>query len=141
MKNILILLFFAQIASAQTDTITLKVNSGSITTVPTLSIFGPSTSFDCEPYEKFTDWVVTNIGDFENKLHSHKWVYADIYDINKSSGITNAVYCPCGCGNSENEARICQTCLRHETRVRHWGFTQTTKKESKYMQIKNRLKK
>lgn len=114
-------------------------------------IFGPvePSRLDCEPYEHFTDWGVKYVGDslkrcFEHKGNriniSHSWVYADHDDVNKSSGVLNMVYCPCGCPQFENQARICSECLRHETRVRSYGFHAVERKESEYVRLKKRIK-
>jgi len=168
MKKILILLLFAATgAEAQTvltiphdakhtegrlDTLRLTTRgatsnpfygqtSGSVAHVqtwPTKGFLNPQ--YDCEPYETFTPWEVQSEGNAEKALHSHVWVYAEFEDVNASSGITNAVYCPCGCPETQNQARICETCFRHEWRVRRYGMRPKEKEKSKYLQILENLK-
>lgn len=168
MKNIFILLLFAQSLVAQTDRIRYAIDHGTtanfggpilfreestntdsiIETWTTTQIVAHSNVLrispviDCEYYENFTDWVEVSEGSKPKVLHftPHEWVYADKYDVNPTSGITNAVYCPCGCPGSQNEARICEICLRHETRVMNWGWAEKKKQESKYVELKNNIK-
>ena len=90
---------------------------------------------DCEPYETFSEWQAKSEGSDGQFIHKHEWVYAEREDVNPTSGITNAVYCPCGCPTTENQARICSACFRHEWRTRECGQRPKEKMKSKYLQI------
>jgi len=139
MKNVFILLLFAQLVSAQRN-----IDPGFfVDTDPTRILAGmadPAITFnaDCEWYQDYSEWSVNSVSD-PTRFCIHQWVYAERSDVNQSSGITNAVYCHCGCPQSENEARICSVCLRHETRVRSWGWAQKPKQESEYMKLKKQI--
>ena len=157
MKNLLILLLFAATgAGAQNinipafDTATIEPKVVLTTRGATAEPFYgqnievvslgalPGATFyhgEYEPYETFSDWQVRNEGNDVLIIHKHEWVYAEREDINPFFGFTNAVYCPCGCGDSENQARICSACFRHEWRTREYGQRPKEKLKSKYLQI------
>lgn len=81
---------------------------------------------DCEPWETFTEWEAKNTG--KGKC-AHDWVVAEWNDVNVIDPFTTLeMPPPCGKTRHENEARICRTCLRHETRVRTYGMKEVVKK-------------
>jgi len=86
---------------------------------------------DCKYWESYSEWVSTITG-YTNCAHS--WAYAEYKDVNESSSVVNAVYCPCGCPDSRNEARICRACKRHETRTFAFGYTMSNE-PSEYMRL------
>ncbi len=145
MKNVFILLLFAQLVSAQrsidpgffVDTDHTRILAGMADPVITFNA-------DCIPYETFTPWVTTADGNSQDLSHHHKWVYADKSDVNPRKGprYTLAIGClsPCGCGETEIEARICSECFRHEIRQRSWGFSEKPAVESEYTKLKNKTK-
>lgn len=98
---------------------------------------------DCTPYETFTPWAATTDEKPQNVPHTHRWVYAEKSEVNEYvypyHALALGCMTPCGpCAESENEARICSVCLRNETRVRSWGWTEKPKQESEYLKLKNR---
>jgi len=97
--------------------------------------------YDCEPYETFTPWEAKIEGNATKIVHSHAWVYAERDDVNHQFFETSTGWqCPCSCPTTENQARICETCLRHEWRVREYGMRAKEKEKSKYLQIVERVK-
>ncbi len=134
MKRILFALIIGASVSAQAQG-GLIISDSTFTFDPSHDFFTIS-KIECEPYEHFTEWR----GDMFSIGCPHDWVYAEHDDVNESSGILNMVYCPCGCPQTENEARICRHCLREETRVRSWGFHEKTKEDSEYMKLKKKTK-
>jgi hypothetical protein len=81
---------------------------------------------DCEPWEKFTEWQAKNTG---KAKCAHDWVIAEWGEVNVYNMTTTLeMPPPCGKTSTENEARICRTCLRHETRVRMHGMKEVVKK-------------
>ena len=93
---------------------------------------------DCEYFDHQTGWediagVTLAIGH-----GSHNWVYAKRSDVNKTIDWVYADHCPCGCPQTEKEARICSVCYREEQRTRTWGYNSVPRGESEYMKIKNR---
>ena len=105
---------------------------------------------NCKYYESVTAWVVADSGHMEKhflyggpgglKAYSQcQWVYADHRDVNSNDdGITHLVYQPCGGTKIEIQARICETCFRHETRNRTFGMVPDYT-ESRYMQLLKRI--
>jgi len=91
---------------------------------------------DCEPYETFTPWLAKSEGNDGKFIHQHEWVYAEREDVNRNVlGVTLAMHCPCQCSKTENQARICEACFRHEWRTRKYGQRPKEKEKSKYLQI------
>lgn len=129
MKSItFIILLLATTLFGQTDsTFSITINGA----IPSLF------EYDCEKWETTSDWGVENIG-HSNDLCSHVWVFADYKDVNKISNYTTLQYCPCGCGGHIIEARICELCLRHEKRVKTYGYSQV-KYKSGYMKLLEKL--
>ena len=81
---------------------------------------------DCEAWETFTDWQAKNTG--KTKC-VHDWVVAEWNEVNTISAFTTLeMPPPCGKTRHDNEARICRTCLRHETRVRTHGMKEVVRK-------------
>ncbi len=81
---------------------------------------------DCEPWEKFTEWQAKNAG---KPKCAHDWVVAEWREVNGINLIhTSEIPPPCGKTSTENEARICRACLRHETRVRMHGMKEAVRK-------------
>ncbi len=160
MKNILILLVLAQIASAQIplpsswpsdsgDSIPLggldmPVSGGELAFGSDAPKYRLAITPDCIPYEAFTPWVTTADGSSQSLSHHCRWVYADKSEVNprKDPRYTLAIGClsPCGCGETEIEARICSECFRHEIRQRSWGFSEKPAVESEYTKLKNKTK-
>lgn len=87
-------------------------------------------SNDCEMREQYSDWVPVD----SLKTCTHEWVYAEWKDVNQALNWTNAVYCPCGCGGSSNEARVCEKCKLNQSRVRSYWYVNVPKK-SEYEKI------
>lgn len=100
-------------------------------------------SYDCTPWENYSDWEMV-IGQHDKKtglsICIHEWVYAKYKDVNPQTGTTTMVYCPCGCPQYENEARICRKCKRHEKRTHSWGFTYEPH-ESEYKKLLKEIEK
>lgn len=98
---------------------------------------GSFSAFDskCVEWRDTTAWKIVNAGD---TTHAHKWVYAEYSDLNKTSNFTYAVHCPCGCGGSEEQGRICKTCLRSERRNIKWGYT-VDNSPSEYTKLQEKL--
>jgi hypothetical protein len=94
--------------------------------------------YECEKWDKYSEWEVQSPSQKEDC--GHEWVYAEWKDVNESSGITTLAYCPCGCGDSENEARICSKCYLHQTRVHTYGYSQK-RRQSEYTKILEALPK
>jgi hypothetical protein len=149
MKNALLLtlLFLAICASAQqtlstyigasaytSDTIWHTLTGANQTSRLTL---GYGKNVDCQPFESFSDWEVKSKG---VSTCNHSWQYAEYEDVNAETGITNAVYCPCGCTWHENQARICAKCFRHELRVITRGYNQVPKPLSDYKKLLGKIK-
>ena len=102
---------------------------------------GESISIDyCKYNEKFSDWATKGNCSGDQKQCKHEWVYAERADLNPTTMLTTAVYCPCGCPGSEYEARVCKACLLHESRLRSWWYT-IQKHESEYIQLLNKKNK
>lgn len=81
---------------------------------------------DCEPWETFADWQAKNTG---KAKCVHDWVVAEWNEVNTISAFTTLeMPPPCGKTRTENEARICRTCLRHETRARSYGMKEVVRK-------------
>lgn len=147
MKNLLFLLLFAATsAGAQVVLTTRGATAEPFYGLPGTVMFTNESgaieghltlqkTFDCESYETLTPWLAKSEGDDGKFIHKHEWVYAEHDDINKSYGLTAAVYCPCGCPTTENQARICEACFRHECRTREYGQRPKEKEKSKYLQI------
>ena len=92
--------------------------------------------YDCEPYETFSGWQAKSEGNDVLVIHKHEWVYAEREDVNNERlNITTAAICLCGCGVTENQARVCSACFRHEWRTREYGQRPKEKVKSKYLQI------
>ena len=94
-------------------------------------------NIDCKPFESFSNWEAKEDG---VKTCDHSWVYAEYGDVNWDTGITTLEYCPCGCADHENQARICSKCLRHESRVRTYGYKQVPKPVSEYKKLLGKTK-
>lgn len=95
-------------------------------------------SYDCESHESYTDWMPQDsLGNC-----THDFVYAEWGDVNAIQSLTfaYAVSCPCGCGGSSNEARICSKCLLSQKRVRSWWYESIVTK-SEYIQLIEKLEK
>ena len=93
-----------------------------ITSLPTYGFRVP----DCEPWETFTDWQAKNTG---KAKCAHEWVVAEWNEVNALDLFTTLeMPPPCGKTRHDNEARICRTCLRHETRVRTHGMKEVVRK-------------
>lgn len=131
MKKILIfLLLFPALTQAQ-DTIPQEWAQG-VTARPGLLFSSTSSVYpvmripDCELWETFTDWEAKNT----NKIVcNHAWAYAEWNEVNALDLFTTLeMPPPCGKTRHDNEARICRTCLRHETRVRSHGMKEVVKK-------------
>jgi len=90
-----------------------------------ISISVANRNYDCIPWEEHTEWAADTV--YALSICAHNWVYADYEDVNPRYSMTTAQYCPCGCGGSSNEARICRTCKRSESRQKIWGYTQKEK--------------
>ena len=91
---------------------------------------------DCEPYETFTPWQARSEGNDGKFIHQHEWVYAEREDVNDEwLNTTLAMHCPCECSKTENQARICSACFRHEWRTSEYGQRPKEKLKSKYLQI------
>jgi hypothetical protein len=91
----------------------------------------------CKPYESFTDWQAENAG---QGTCLHAWVYAEWRDINLIDLTqTSELPPPCGRLNTENEARVCRQCLRHETRTRTYGRHEVPEK-TEYQQLIEKIK-
>ncbi len=133
-KLLTLLLFAATSAGAQVELNPLQI-TWLLATNGGVEYFPHSVRLDCEPYETFTPWQARSEGNDGKFIHKHEWVYAEREDVNPTSGITNAVYCPCGCPTTENQARICSACFRHEWRTRECGQRPKEKMKSKYLQI------
>lgn len=120
----------------------LKVENGVEFQPATINIISNDpvfVQFNCEKWQSFTDW------EEQNNVHQkcadeHQWVYAEPRDVNPEDFIERAVYCPCGCGGSEKEARICRKCKLHQQRVRSWGYTQKAR-VSEYQKLLNEIQK
>lgn len=97
-----------------------------------------NSGIECEYWEKYSNWKVENKGD--DGLCFHSWANAKYEDINPTTPFTNAVYCPCACGGTIQQARICRTCKRHEKRTKTHGYDQVYKK-SEYKILLDSLKK
>lgn len=81
---------------------------------------------DCEAWETFTAWTAENK---TKTVCNHEWVYAEWNEVNTLDIFTTLeMPPPCGKSRTENEARICRNCLRHETRVRTHGMKEVERK-------------
>jgi len=81
---------------------------------------------DCEAWETFSAWEVKNSNII---MCNHAWAYAEWNEVNTLDLFTTLeMPPPCGRTRHENEARICRTCLRHETRVRMHGMKEVERK-------------
>ena len=135
MKKLLILLLFAATsAGAQVELNTLQL-TGTLAPNGGVGYFQHSVRLDCEPYEIFSDWQAKSDGNDGQFIHKHEWVYAEREDVNTQINLTTLAYCPCGCGETENQARICEVCFRHEWRTREYGMKPKEKAKSRYLQI------
>ena len=128
MKKILILiLLFPALAQAQEhDTIPQEWAQGvtlrGMTSLYTHQFRVP----DCEAWETFTGWQAKNTG--KTKC-AHDWAVAEWDEVNTRNLYTTLeMPPPCGKTRYDNEARICRTCLRHETRVRTYGMKEVERK-------------
>ena len=162
MKYLLLLLpLFAQ----SQNTNGFIVSPDALTTTPNLTIvdtrkdtFPPMFTFepggwtitegsvvvrDCIPFEEFTEWKLELIGSIKiADMHEgpHDWVYAEHSDVNLSwIELQTAIYCPCGCPKTDNEARICRVCFVHQTRTRTYGHKPRVE-ESEYVKLKKKAK-
>lgn len=88
--------------------------------------------YDCEYYSTETDW---ESADTAKSVCVHSWLYAEMQDVNEIKPYVNAVYCPCGCGHNEIQARVCSKCRRHETRIVTWGYRVVKKAVSPYKKL------
>lgn len=134
MKHILAatLLLFAFMANAQDDPgffqpVTKISDQISIT-------FGSAGIITCESETIYGEWESAD----KAVKCKHEWAYAALDEVNPSRGITNAVYCPCGCDREHIEARICSVCLRHERRVVTTVFRE---KQSEYQRLLSKKEK
>ena len=136
MKKLLILLLFAATsAGAQIELNPLQI-TGLLATNGGVEYFPHSVRLDCEPYETFSEWQAKSEGNDGQFVHRHEWVYAEREDVNNKYIVTLAGWdCPCGCGVTENQARICEACFRHEWRTREYGQRPKEKVRSKYLQV------
>ena len=116
----------------------------------TIMLFSISLSaqiHNCKYYESVTAWVAADTGNMEKHflyggpggLRAYSqctWVYAHHQDVNNNADFleTHLVYTPCGGTKVEIQARVCETCLRHETRNRTYGMVPDYT-ESRYMQL------
>lgn len=97
--------------------------------------------YDCTPWENYSCWEqVISDKSLGLSICVHEWVYAKYKDVNPQTGTTTMVYCPCGCPQYENEARICRKCKRHEKRTHSWGFTYEPH-ESEYKKLLKEIEK
>lgn len=96
--------------------------------------------YECETRDTFTEWKAKGTGDERIRHLQHEWVYAEWADVNYKSNTTYLVYCPCGCGDTEIEARICAICGRNEFREHSWWYVQKAR-QSGYMKIMAKFKK
>lgn len=112
----LFLLFCTQAYAQEIDWSKLKTGSYISNAIQ----FG---GYDCEQKEKFSEWMPV-----DSTSCDHVWVYAEWKDVNATSGITTLQYCPCGCGGTENQARICSLCLLHQKRVRTYWYEKVERK-------------
>lgn len=95
---------------------------------------------DCFPFEEFTEWATDVQSKYSRIIHVHDWVYAEHSDVNQSRvDLQTAMYCPCGCPKTDNEARICRVCFMHQTRTRTYGHRPRTE-ESEYIKLKKKAK-
>ena len=125
-----LLAFVPALAQAQ-DTIPQEWAQG-VTARPGLLFSSTSSVYptvrvpDCEPWETFTEWQVINIS---KEKCTHDWVVAEWREVNTLDWYTTLeMPPPCGKTRTDNEARICRTCLRHETRVRAYGMKEVERK-------------
>lgn len=142
MKNTLLLtlIFLATCAAAQTTLTGGQLLSRGIylgDQAVTISCTASMGAIDCKPFESFSNWEAKEDG---VKTCEHSWVYAEYGDVNRETGITTLQYCPCGCTDHENQARICSKCLRHESRVRTYGYNQVPKPVSEYKRLSGKTK-
>lgn len=93
----------------------------------------PLRLFDCQKKESFTDWLPSD----SLATCEHEWVYAEWQDVNELRLTSTLLDCPCGCGGSENEARICSKCLLNQNRVRSYWYVKVDRK-SEYIKIIDR---
>lgn len=134
MKNTLLpLLFLATGAAGQISTFPVYLGNQAFTISGTASI----RAIDCQPFESLSNWEAKEDG---VKTCDHSWAYAEYGDVNLDTGITTLEYCPCGCYDHENQARICAKCLRHESRVRTYGYKQVPKPVSEYKRLSGKTK-
>jgi hypothetical protein len=89
------------------------------------TIFNQS-NIECEYFEYLSDWGRVNSVD--TCKSNHDWTFAKASEVNPNSGITTAQYCPCSCGGSYVEARICRKCKSHEKRTKSYGYSQKIKR-------------
>jgi len=140
MKKILtVLLFAATSAGAQAVLTTAPEKPEPFYGTTELYLESPvyySSRLDCEPYETFTPWVAKSEGSATKTLHQHEWVYAEREDVNHAFfDVTVGWKCPCGCPTTENQARICEACFRHEWRTREYGQRPKEKEKSRYLRL------
>lgn len=102
-------------------------------TFSTLSGLSSYTIGDCEQRESLSAWTPTD----SLATCEHDWCYADWKDVNEVRLWTTAQYCPCGCGGSTNEARVCRKCLLNQRRIRSYWYVKVEKK-SEYQQLTDR---
>lgn len=106
-----------------------------------LAVYPPLSTYqyripDCEAWETFTEWAAKNQG--KSKC-AHDWAVAEWREVNGINLIqTSEMPPPCGKTRHDNEARICRTCLRHETRVRTYGMKEVERK-SEYQALLEKI--
>lgn len=86
---------------------------------------------DCEEVVSFSDWSPQASSEC-----NHHWVYAEWRDVNTISMQMTLEYCPCGCGGTENEARICSVCLFEQARQKTTTYKEV-ERQSEYMRLQN----
>lgn len=103
-------------------------------------MFESGNNYDCIQRQKITEWQTTNEHIDTNTLcKTHLFVYADYKDVNKVESMTYAVYCPCGCGDTRNEARICKVCLLSQTRT-IYTYYEAVEHSSEYLKLLKKKK-
>lgn len=85
---------------------------------------------DCESKESYTTWTPID----SLNTCDHVWVYAEWKDVNTTQNWTTLQYCPCGCGGSSNEARICSLCKLNQSRIRQYWY-ESVQKKSDYQKL------
>lgn len=78
---------------------------------------------DCERIDNYSEWSPE-----AKSTCTHEWVYAEWGDVNENKLWTNAVYCPCGCGGTDTEARICSICKSHQKRTHIYSYVSVERK-------------